>query len=412
VQIRDRIRELRRVRASDLLPSPRNWRTHPKSQQDALRGVLAEVGYADALLAREVDGGRLMLVDGHLRAETTPDSLVPVLVLDVTEAEADKLLATLDSLAAMATADAGKLDALLRDVRTGSEAVAAMLAQLAGENPVAPPETPQGHGGDDFDAAPEEGPTRTAPGDLWVIGGVHRLLVGDCTAAENVARLMGGEKAAVLVTSPPYWANQEYDGKPGLSGIKTFMQRLATAWSSCVTRRVCINTGNTNARSIGEADTAAKVLLDSLWAAAWQEAGWMLRTRRIWVKGGICLHQNPAVDCVDDSCEALLTFFQENRGGMERIAEPWANQGYWDMRPEKGVEGHPCPFPVELPSRFIRLYSSAGDIVADPCLGSGTTLVAAHRLGRRCFGCELEPRYADVALRRAEAEGLACEKLS
>ncbi len=103
MHIRDRIKELRRVRASDLRPNPRNWRTHPAVQQDALRGLLAEVGYADALLARELADGTLMLVDGHLRAETTPDAVVPVLVLDLSEAEADKVLLTLDPLAGMAT---------------------------------------------------------------------------------------------------------------------------------------------------------------------------------------------------------------------------------------------------------------------------------------------------------------------
>jgi hypothetical protein len=91
--IRDRIVELRRVAARELIPNPRNWRRHPARQAAALRGVLEEVGYADALLARELPDGRLMLVDGHLRAETTPDQLVPVLVLDVDEAEANKLLA-------------------------------------------------------------------------------------------------------------------------------------------------------------------------------------------------------------------------------------------------------------------------------------------------------------------------------
>jgi len=86
--IRDRIKDLRRVRAGDLRPNPRNWRTHPQAQQDALRGVLAEVGYADALLARELPDGALELVDGHLRADLDPEQLVPVLVLDVDEAEA------------------------------------------------------------------------------------------------------------------------------------------------------------------------------------------------------------------------------------------------------------------------------------------------------------------------------------
>ena len=85
LKIRDRIVELRRVPARDLLPNPKNWRTHPKAQQEAMRGILAEVGYADALLARETDAG-LQIIDGHLRAETTPDHEVPVLVLDLDEA--------------------------------------------------------------------------------------------------------------------------------------------------------------------------------------------------------------------------------------------------------------------------------------------------------------------------------------
>jgi hypothetical protein len=79
VTIRDRVKELRRVRAGDLRPSPKNWRTHSAAQADALRGLLAEVGFAGALLARELPGGELELIDGHLRAETLPDEPVPVL---------------------------------------------------------------------------------------------------------------------------------------------------------------------------------------------------------------------------------------------------------------------------------------------------------------------------------------------
>ena len=131
--IRDRIKELRRVRARDLLPNPQNWRRHPKNQVDALRGVLAEIGYADALLARELPDGRLMIVDGHLRAKTTPDTEVPVLVLDVTAEEADKILLTLDPLAAMAEADAERISQLLQTVRTEDQAVEALLRRTAGE---------------------------------------------------------------------------------------------------------------------------------------------------------------------------------------------------------------------------------------------------------------------------------------
>jgi hypothetical protein len=142
MQIRDRVRELRRVRASELRPSPKNWRVHGTAQREALQGLLAEVGYADALLARELPDGSLELIDGHLRAQTTPDTLVPVLVLDVTEAEAAKLLASLDPLAGMAEPDPEKLDALLREVDTGSPALQEMLADLAEKSGAMPARSP------------------------------------------------------------------------------------------------------------------------------------------------------------------------------------------------------------------------------------------------------------------------------
>ncbi len=126
MHIRDRVKELRRVPAGGLRPNPRNWRTHPDAQRNALRGVLAEVGYADALLARELEDGSLELVDGHLRAETTPDVVVPVLVLDVTQDEADKILLTLDPLAGLAGVD----DQRLTDLLTSTKSVSPQLEQL------------------------------------------------------------------------------------------------------------------------------------------------------------------------------------------------------------------------------------------------------------------------------------------
>src|SRR5208282_5844461 len=133
MKVKDRIKELRRVKASELLRNPRNWRTHPAAQARALRGLLNEIGYADALIARELPDGQLELIDGHLRAETTPDSIVPVLVLDVTEEEADKLLLTLDPLAAMAEADNERLKELIESVRPDNEAVRELLKHTAGD---------------------------------------------------------------------------------------------------------------------------------------------------------------------------------------------------------------------------------------------------------------------------------------
>lgn len=133
MKIRDRIKELRRVPASELVPNPKNWRTHGTDQRDVLKGILADVGMADAALVRELDNGSLMLIDGHLRAETTGDAMIPVLVLDVTEAEADKILLTLDPLAAMAGADKVQLDSLIRQAELQAPAVEEMIAALADE---------------------------------------------------------------------------------------------------------------------------------------------------------------------------------------------------------------------------------------------------------------------------------------
>jgi hypothetical protein len=133
MQIQNRIKELRQVKASELLPNPKNWRTHPIGQSDALRGVLSEIGYADALIAYETDNG-LMLIDGHLRAETTPDMEVPVLVTDLSSDEADMLLATLDPLSAMARSNQESLLSLIGTLNVQNESVGLMLdAVLEGE---------------------------------------------------------------------------------------------------------------------------------------------------------------------------------------------------------------------------------------------------------------------------------------
>lgn len=135
MKIRDRVVEFRRVSPKELRPNPKNWRTHPKHQRDALKGLLAEVGIAGAVLAYDPgDGGGLMLIDGHLRAEELAGmEEVPVLVLDVNEREADKLLATIDPIGALAGQDDEKLVELLHGVDSDSAAVQKMLSDLVGE---------------------------------------------------------------------------------------------------------------------------------------------------------------------------------------------------------------------------------------------------------------------------------------
>lgn len=122
-----------------LLANPGNWRIHPRAQQEALAGVLSEVGWVQHVIVNRRTGH---LLDGHLRVSLAlrrNEPSVPVLYVDLDPAEETLILATLDPLAAMATTDATKLDELLREVRTGEAAVQAMLDQLAQTAGIVPP---------------------------------------------------------------------------------------------------------------------------------------------------------------------------------------------------------------------------------------------------------------------------------
>lgn len=130
-----------------LLANPQNWRIHPQHQQEALAGVLNEVGWVQQVIVNQRSGH---LVDGHLRVQLAlrrDEPMVPVVYVDLDEAEESLILASLDPLAALAGTDREKLDELLRDVSTGEAAVQQMLSELAERNGVIPP--------DDFDSNAE-----------------------------------------------------------------------------------------------------------------------------------------------------------------------------------------------------------------------------------------------------------------
>lgn len=132
---RDRIIEIKRMKVRDIAGHPQNPRRHPKHQADALRGMLDEVGKADVLRAYYKDG-KLTLWDGHLRQNLDSDQEWWVAITDLTEQEAALMLVAFDPIAALAEQDAERLDALLRDVQTGDEALQELLYEL-GENAVA-----------------------------------------------------------------------------------------------------------------------------------------------------------------------------------------------------------------------------------------------------------------------------------
>jgi hypothetical protein len=115
-KIRDRVIRFDRVRAGDILPDPRNPKTHPQEQLDAISHQIGRLGFAGTGVVRQLPDGRLMFCDGHGRSEIDPDFKMPVVVTDLNEQEAGEFLYTYDALAQLAKPDMAKLNALLEDV--------------------------------------------------------------------------------------------------------------------------------------------------------------------------------------------------------------------------------------------------------------------------------------------------------
>jgi DNA modification methylase len=419
MNIRNRVKALRNVRAADLAPNPKNWRTHPKAQQDALRGILAEVGYADALLARELPDGSLMLVDGHLRAETTPDQEVPVLILDINEAEADKLLLSLDPLAALAETNAQALDALLREVDTGSEGLQQMYADMA--------EAAELYEGDNAEIVEDEIPEPpvdpiTKPGDLWLLGD-HRLLCGDSTKPEDVERLMAGSNIDILFTSPPYSDQRAYDGNSDLSPEK--LSAFITQ-SQPYADLVCVNLGM-------KRDRGVVVRYWDHYISAAESCGLGLLSWNVWDRSGFgyTIGQATAMFTIDH--EFVFVFGRESRTLNKTVPNKTAGRKTEGTRRQadgsttpaesttsklrqlgtvfrcdvvksrdKELDKHPAMFPVAFPAAYIAACCSDGGSVYEPFCGSGTTLIAAEQLGRKCYGMEISPAYCDVIVKRWE----------
>lgn len=131
MEIKDRIVDFRRVPASELRPNPKNWRVHPDGQKQGLKTVLAEIGMADAVIARTMEDGGLELIDGHLRTETLTDTPIPTLIVDLNDAEADTVLATLDPLASLASPDLKALSSLMQGLDTENDSLNILLEDIA-----------------------------------------------------------------------------------------------------------------------------------------------------------------------------------------------------------------------------------------------------------------------------------------
>lgn len=403
VEWRNRIVGVGEEDPEQLLANPRNFRMHPKSQQDALLGVLEEVGVVQDVLVNRVTGH---LVDGHLRvtlALRTGQPAIPVKYIEVSEAEEALILATLDPIAAMAQADAQKLDELLREVSTESAAVQEMLAGLAESAGLYQDLPAAGGGGDDFDTTPEAGPTRTQLGDVWQCG-AHRLVVGDSTDPATVARLMAGEQAALMVTDPPYGVEYDptwRDEAGGQFGDGKTVMRGKVRNDSRVDWSDAYRLFDGDVVYIWHAGIYAGEVAANLAACDFG-----IRAQIVWVKQHFVLSRG-AYHWQHEPC-----WYAVRRGKTSRWCGDRTQSTTWEiasLNPAGGNKseakiGHGTQKPIECMARPIRNHGGAGDIVYDPFGGSGSTLIACERTNRRARVIELEPVYADMIIRRYEAE--------
>jgi DNA modification methylase len=417
---RSRIVGMEDVAPDQLLAHPLNWREHPGPQRDALRGSLAEVGWVQNVVVSKRTGH---VVDGHARVEealSRHEATVPVLYVDLSPDEEALVLATLDPIGAMATADTEKLEELLAGITVDDAGLLALLGDLAGNDPKAGLTDP-----DDVPEPSEEPYVKT--GDLWVLG-EHRLLCGDATKPEDVARLLDGATPTLLATDPPYgvsydatWRDGVYNGLGAaerpymrIDGASGGPERDDATRSRAQRRGRTAGHRNTTISGDTRADwSEAFELVPSLevayvWcattgmievASGLERIGFELRQQIIWAKTQAAMSRS-AYNWQHEPC-----WYAVRKGKTASWRGSHSDTTLWEMASPKMIMGgsteqkydHPTQKPVKAMSRAIGHH--AGDVY-EPFSGSGTTLIAAETLGRHCFAIEIDPKYVQVAIER------------
>lgn len=403
MEIRDRVVELRRVSGRELLANPKNYRKHGDAQRKALAGILERVGIAGAVLARETPAG-LELIDGHLRAEDNPDAQWPVLILDVTEAEADLILATHDPLAAMAETDSD----LLRGLIEGLDDGAALLAKAAQSESALLKMLQAGEGLTDPDDVPEAEPGEpiTQPGDLWILG-AHRLLCGDSTDAENWDRLKIPKKGAACFTSPPYnlggsmkLSNNKKRAAAGNAYDEHDDAQTPEKWRALCDASLSCALAKCEAVAFNLQPLAGNRREILKFLASRDE----YRDVATWDK--VCAAPAMAPGVMNAQFEWIAIFGRGKASRAIPLAKWRGNVAnvYTGLRQSSNefFAVHGATFPVHLPLWVLgKLFDGATSVV-DCFAGTGTTLIAAEQLGRPSYSIEISPAYCDIAVARWE----------
>jgi DNA modification methylase len=401
VSLRDRVIDFRRVPAVELAAHPKNWRKHPKHQQNALRGLLAEIGFAGAALARVDTDGKLTLIDGHLRKEMLPSETIPVLVTDLNEKEAETLLAAYDPIGALATRDEEALRNLLARISTDNADVQTLLERL-GKEPV------PGLGDPDEATEPIED-SRIKLGDMFRLGD-HRILCGDSTQPKDVQRLLGGEEPFLLLTDPPYGVELEMEWRDKLNKNK-----LGKAEPSYLRAKGHKNTsisGDTRADWSAAFELVPSLTVVYVWHAdrftievgtGLRRIGFELAQMIIWDKGFPALSRNHYA-YQHEPC-----WYARRKGSPPFTAKLMQPTIWAAPSPKMIMSGskeekidHPTHKPAVLYTTPITNHLQQGGAFYEPFSGSGTAILAAEQTGRRCLAMELAPGYVAAAVARWE----------
>lgn len=365
--------------ADQFLAHPKNARMHPQFQRDVMKAALDTVGWV-APVIESVSG---YLLDGHERVwqgMQNDNADIPFVTVDVTEDEEDYVLATFDPITSLATYEQQKLDDLLQSVQSDDAAVQQMLADLAAANDLYLDDDPTPDPGAQIDKAEElQQKWQVERGDLWEIGD-HRLLCGDSTKAEDVARVMGGEKAILLASDPPYNVDIDYgadvdDSKTELD-YEQFSREWFDVWQSVSDRQI-VTPGCYNLARWCR-------YFEPYHVSPWTKSNSMTNGKvgRWW-------------------CWEPVFFFGEH-WNRERHSDIFD----YPIGMQSDTANHPCPKPRKMWIDLIENYSKPNDIIADAFIGSGTTLVACEQTGRRGRGIEIAEKYCAVTLERLANMGL------
>jgi DNA modification methylase len=267
----------------------------------------------------------------------------------------------------------------------------------------------------DEDDVPEVAPEAVyvKPGEQWQLGD-HLLAVGDAFDADVLARLFDGSAADCVFTSPPYAVGLDYGAEyeDTLANLRGLIASGATTWQRIVRPGgfAVLNFGDVAAgrEAAGSEDVCEYPMALEYWPV-FRAAGWALWSRRVWCKPNPRVHSPWAIQSnrAATDFEHVWTWKAPGDPIVRRLDGRHASaNGWFDTTREEGVEVgkevHGAGMATSAAARMLAIHSERGGIVHEPFAGTGTTIIAAQQLERRCFATEISPRYAQIAISRWE----------